>query len=306
MSEVRSRDRDRLLQARRWEEVLTLFRHMKLSRLPAGMAILNSAVSACETGAQWQVAIQLLTEGEMVDAITWNSALASLSAGHQWQRALDLFLSPTSFWRAAPPAAASNATLGTAFGTLAVAAERATRRGLGKWLSGNVWAPPLLSSLGHGEFSEGSGPGAAPEALCSGLSPPGGLGQRPPASLHSRALGPKLDPHEEAGDRKGCRGSSGRRRRNRSGRQLRGLVSDPFAPSLRRCGSCTAQPVGRWRTRGGGLSEALRLNGMLGAGSWWSVLALRKVRKSSRSRSGCRQRLFSVMMRPRPTKPCDS
>ena len=27
------------------------------------MAILNSAVSACETGAQWQVAIQLLTEG---------------------------------------------------------------------------------------------------------------------------------------------------------------------------------------------------------------------------------------------------
>ena len=29
----------------------------------AGMAVLNSAVSACETGAQWQVALQLLTEG---------------------------------------------------------------------------------------------------------------------------------------------------------------------------------------------------------------------------------------------------
>ena len=52
--------------------------------------------------------------------------------GYQWQRALDLFLSPTSFWRAAPRAAASNATLGTAFGTLTVAAERATRRGLGR------------------------------------------------------------------------------------------------------------------------------------------------------------------------------
>ena len=29
------------------------------------MAVLNSAVSACETGAQWQVALQLLTEGAL-------------------------------------------------------------------------------------------------------------------------------------------------------------------------------------------------------------------------------------------------
>ncbi|CAE7308439.1 LRRC74A [Symbiodinium natans] len=113
-------------RARRWEEVLALFRRMTFLRMPVDVTVLNSTVSACETGARWQLAVHLLAEGDVTDAITRNAALASLSAGYQWQRALSLFAASANFHRAGPSSTLGTA-LGTALGTVAVAAERATR-----------------------------------------------------------------------------------------------------------------------------------------------------------------------------------
>ena len=58
------------------------------------MITYNAAISACEKGQQWQLALGLLAEMALLkvdkDVITYNAAISACEKGHQWQLALGL------------------------------------------------------------------------------------------------------------------------------------------------------------------------------------------------------------------------
>eukprot|EP00933_Yihiella_yeosuensis_P079342 TRINITY_DN9183_c0_g1_i7.p1 TRINITY_DN9183_c0_g1~~TRINITY_DN9183_c0_g1_i7.p1 ORF type:complete len:143 (-),score=10.34 TRINITY_DN9183_c0_g1_i7:198-626(-) len=74
----------------------------------------NAAISACQRGGQWQLALNLLSlmpQSEISpDAISYNAAIIACEEGGQWQLALDLIgLMPQS--KVAPDAISYNSAL---------------------------------------------------------------------------------------------------------------------------------------------------------------------------------------------------
>ena len=62
----------------------------------------NSAISACQKRAEWQLALSLMAEARdaalQLDEISYNAAMAACGKGQHWQMALELFQARGPKW----------------------------------------------------------------------------------------------------------------------------------------------------------------------------------------------------------------
>merc|ERR1712232_1120983 len=81
-------------KGRQWELALKLLGEMQEAGVTPNVITYSSAISACEKGRQWELALKLL--GEMQEAgltpnvITYNAAISACEKGCQWELALKL------------------------------------------------------------------------------------------------------------------------------------------------------------------------------------------------------------------------
>jgi pentatricopeptide repeat protein len=77
-----------------WEVALDLLREMETKDIPPNTITYSSAISACEKGGVWEVALDLLremeTKGIPPNTITYSSAISACEKGGAWEVALDL------------------------------------------------------------------------------------------------------------------------------------------------------------------------------------------------------------------------
>ncbi|CAJ1390329.1 unnamed protein product [Effrenium voratum] len=83
----------------RWQVALQLLAEMPQRRLQWNQVVLNTAISACEAGHRWQLAVALFSRVRP-RADSLNAAMAACERGHQWQQALALL--ETSWARVSP------------------------------------------------------------------------------------------------------------------------------------------------------------------------------------------------------------
>eukprot|EP00966_Prymnesium_polylepis_P201568 4670544-Prymnesium_polylepis.1 len=67
---------------------------MRSARIEPNVITYNAAISACESGGQWERALRLLVDMRQArvkpDVITYNAAIAACGKGGEWEKALQL------------------------------------------------------------------------------------------------------------------------------------------------------------------------------------------------------------------------
>eukprot|EP00913_Durusdinium_trenchii_P033796 g31636.t2 len=82
----------------RWEDCLEMLRELDSQSLESNLIVYSAAISACDKGSQWQVAIDLLErlEDQETSLVCCSAAMSACARGSQWELALDLLATTRS------------------------------------------------------------------------------------------------------------------------------------------------------------------------------------------------------------------